>query len=219
MLSLDLCDNLNAPSHFRQEVQIGLVEADVGRKAGFSASSLFLRDHAVNPPGQHGGIQRRKVSEYGVQLREKQKVRRTYGVLERQFHKYYEKATRMRGVTGENLMILLEQRLDNIVYRLGFCSSRAMARQFIRHSHFQVNGQKVNIPSFLVQPGDRVAPREKSKNLFLIQESIKNVDTRQMVSYLDIDPNKMEGEFLEVPSRDAIPVPMDEQMVVELYSK
>jgi small subunit ribosomal protein S4 len=142
-----------------------------------------------------------------------------YGLLEDQFHTYFEKAAGQKGITGTNLLRLLERRLDSVVYRLGFCSSRAMARQFIRHNHFQVNGKKVNIPSYLVKPGDRIAPRQKSKNLFLIQESMKAIDTRQMVPYLNIDPNKMEGEFLEIPSRDLIPVTMDEQMVVELYSK
>jgi small subunit ribosomal protein S4 len=142
-----------------------------------------------------------------------------YGLLEDQFHTYFEKAAQQKGITGTNLLRLLERRLDNIVYRLGFCSSRAMARQFIRHNHFQVNGKKVNIPSYLVSPGDRISPREKSKNLFLIQESMKSIDARQMVSYLDINQSKMEGEFLEIPARDVIPVPMDEQMVVELYSK
>ena len=171
------------------------------------------------PPGEHGRRRRGKPSKYNTQLREKQKIRRMYGLLEDQFHSYFEKAARQKGITGTNLLRLLERRLDNVVYRLGFCSSRAMARQFIRHNHFQVNGKKVNIPSYLVGPGDRIAPRGKSKNLFLIQESMKNIDTRQVVSYLDIDPNKVEGEFLEIPSRDAIPVPMDEQMVVELYSK
>ena len=171
------------------------------------------------PPGQHGRRRRGKPSKYNIQLREKQKIRRMYGLLEAQFHTYFEKAARQPGITGLNLLRLLERRLDNVVYRLGFCSSRAMARQFIRHNHFQVNGVKTNIPSYLVKPGDRIAPRSKSKNLFLIQESMKNIDTRQMVPYLEIDPNKMEGEFLEIPSRDSIPVPMDEQMVVELYSK
>jgi small subunit ribosomal protein S4 len=171
------------------------------------------------PPGEHGRRRRGKPSKYNIQLREKQKIRRMYGLLEAQFHSYFEKAASQKGVTGTNLLRILERRLDNIVYRLGFCSSRAMARQFIRHNHFQVNGVKVNIPSYLVSPGDRIAPRDKSKKLFLIQESMKAIDTRQMVPYLDIDPSKMEGEFLEIPSRDAIPVPMDEQMVVELYSK
>ncbi len=171
------------------------------------------------PPGEHGRRRRGKPSKYSIQLREKQKIRRMYGLLEDQFHTYFEKAAQQKGITGTNLLRLLERRLDNIVYRLGFCSSRAMARQFIRHNHFQVNGKKVNIPSYLVSPGDRISPREKSKNLFLIQESMKSIDARQMVSYLDINQSKMEGEFLEIPARDVIPVPMDEQMVVELYSK
>ncbi|MEJ2721888.1 MAG: 30S ribosomal protein S4 [bacterium] len=171
------------------------------------------------PPGQHGRRRRGKQSKYNIQLREKQKIRRMYGLLEAQFHTYFEKAARQKGITGTNLLQMLERRLDNIIYRMGFCSSRAMARQLIRHNHFQVNGVKVNIPSYLVSPGDRISPREKSKNLFVIQECLKNVDTRQIVPYLDVDPNKMEGELLEIPTREAIPVPMDEQMVVELYSK
>jgi len=171
------------------------------------------------PPGEHGRRRRGKPSKYSLQLREKQKIRRMYGLLEDQFHTYFEKAAQQKGITGTNLLRLLERRLDNVVYRLGFCSSRAMARQFIRHNHFQVNGKKVNIPSYLVNPGDRISPREKSKNLFLIQESMKNIDARQMVPYLDIDQSKMEGEFLEIPARDVIPVTMDEQIVVELYSK
>jgi len=171
------------------------------------------------PPGQHGRRRRGKPSKYNIQLREKQKIKRMYGLLEDQFHSYFEKAAQEKGITGTNLLLLLERRLDNVVYRLGFCGSRAMARQFIRHNNFEVNGVKTNIPSFLVKPGDRIAPRGKSKKLFLIQESMKNIDTRQMVSYLELDPNKMEGEFVELPAREAIPVPMDEQMVVELYSK
>ena len=194
-----------------------------GEKLFLKGDRCFSNKCAIEkrnyPPGQHGHRRRGKPSKYSIQLREKQKIRRMYGLLEAQFHTYFEKAAREKGITGTNLLRLLERRLDNIVYRAGFCSSRAMARQFIRHNHFQVNGKKVNIPSFLVKPGDRVSPRERSKNLFLIQESMKNIDTRQMVSYLDVDPSKMEGAFLEIPSRDAIPVPMDEQMVVELYSK
>lgn len=194
-----------------------------GEKLFLKGDRCFSNKCAVEkrnyPPGQHGRRRRGKPSKYSVQLREKQKIRRMYGLLEDQFHSYFEKAAGQKGMTGTNLLQLLERRLDNIVYRLGFCSSRAMARQFIRHNHFQVNGVKVNIPSYLVKPGDRISPRTKSKNLFLIQESMKNIDTRQMVPYLDIDPGKMEGEFVEVPSRDAIPVTMNEQMVVELYSK
>lgn len=171
------------------------------------------------PPGQHGRGRRGKASKYNIQLREKQKLRRHYGLLERQFRNYFEKAAQQKGVTGTNLLQLLERRLDNVVYRLGFTTSRATARQLIRHSHFEVNGRKVNIPSYLVGPGDRISPRTKSKELFVIQEAIKNVDSRQTVSYLDLDTNKLEGTFVELPGRDAIPIPVDEHLIVELYSK
>jgi small subunit ribosomal protein S4 len=170
-------------------------------------------------PGQHGRRRRGKPSKYSAQLREKQKIRRMYGLLEAQFHNYFEKASKQKGVTGTALLQMLERRLDNIVYRMGFCASRSTARQLIRHSHFQVNGKKVNIPSYLVSPGDRIGPRDKSKKLFIIQESMKSFDARQVVPYLDVDPTRMEGQFLEIPSREAIPVPMDESQVVELYSK
>jgi small subunit ribosomal protein S4 len=171
------------------------------------------------PPGQHGRSRRSKSSKYNVQLREKQKLRKTYGLLERQFRNYFIKAAQQKGVTGTTLLQFLERRLDNVVYRLGFTTSRAQARQLIRHSHFEVNGKKVNIPSYLVMPGDRVAPRGKSRELFIIKEAIKNVDARQGVPYLDLDTNKLEGTFVEVPGRDVIPVPVDEQLIVELYSK
>jgi small subunit ribosomal protein S4 len=171
------------------------------------------------PPGQHGRGRRSKASKYNIQLREKQKLRRMYGLLEKQFRNYFVTAAKQKGITGTNLLLLLERRLDNVVYRLGFTTSRATARQLIRHKHFQVNGKPVNIPSYLVSPGDVVSPTNKSKELFVIQESIKNIDSRQMVAYLDIDTNKLQGQFLEVPGRDAIPVPVDEQLIVELYSK
>jgi small subunit ribosomal protein S4 len=176
-------------------------------------------EHRGYPPGQHGRLRRGKPSKYNLQLREKQKLRRMYGLLEKQFSNYFEKAERQKGITGTNLLCLLERRLDNIVYRLGFCSSRGTARQLIRHSHFQVNGKKVNIPSYLVSPGDRITLSEKSKNLFIVQESLKNLDTRQVVSYLEMDISKMEGQFLDIPSREAIPVPVNEYLIVELYSK
>jgi small subunit ribosomal protein S4 len=171
------------------------------------------------PPGQHGKARVRKSSKYNMQLREKQKLRQHYGLLERQFRNYFEKAATTKGVTGTTLLQLLERRLDNVVYRLGFTTSRAQARQLIRHSHFEVNGKKVSIPSYLCGPGDRVAPRGKSKDLFIIKESIKNVDARQAVPYLDLDTNKLEGTFVEIPGRDVIPVPIEEQLIVELYSK
>jgi small subunit ribosomal protein S4 len=171
------------------------------------------------PPGQHGKARVRKSSKYNMQLREKQKLRQHYGLLERQFRNYFEKAAATKGVTGTTLLQLLERRLDNVVYRLGFTTSRAQARQLIRHSHFEVNGKKVSIPSYLCGAGDRVAPRGKSKDLFIIKESIKNVDARQAVPYLDLDTNKLEGTFVEIPGRDVIPVPIEEQLIVELYSK
>jgi len=159
------------------------------------------------------------VSKYNIQLREKQKLRRTYGLLEKQFRNYFVKAAKQKGMTGTNLLQLLERRLDNVVYRLGFTTSRATSRQLIRHNHFQVNGKPVNIPSYLVAPGDVISPRAKSKELFVIQESIKNIDSRQMVAFLEIDTNKLQGEFLEIPGRDAIPATVDEHLIVELYSK
>ncbi|MCK5406169.1 MAG: 30S ribosomal protein S4 [Candidatus Krumholzibacteria bacterium] len=171
------------------------------------------------PPGQHGRGRRGKVSKYNIQLREKQKLRRMYGLLEKQFRNYFVKAAVQKGITGTNLLQLLERRLDNVVYRLGFTTSRSTARQLIRHNHFQVNGKPVNIPSYLVTAGDIVSPRAKSKDLFVIQEAIKNIDSRQMVPYLEIDTNKLQGEFLEVPGRDAMPVPVNESLIVELYSK
>jgi small subunit ribosomal protein S4 len=171
------------------------------------------------PPGEHGQDRGRKPSKYLLQLREKQKLRRMYGVMERQFRNYFFEAARRKGVTGTNLLQLLERRLDNVVYRLGFAPSRAMARQLIRHNHFTVNGKRVNIPSYLVKPGDVIAPREKSRNLFVIQESIKRLDTQQIVPYLEMDVNKMEGRFVEIPSREDIPVPVNETLIVELYSK
>jgi small subunit ribosomal protein S4 len=171
------------------------------------------------PPGQHGKARQRKQSKYNIQLREKQKLRKHYGLLERQFRNYFAKAAQQKGVTGPTLLQFLERRLDNVVYRLGFTTSRAQARQLIRHSHFEVNGKRVSVPSFLCGPGDRVAPRGNSKELFIIKEAIKNVDARQAVPYLDLDTNKLEGTFVEIPSRDVIPVPVDEQLIVELYSK
>jgi small subunit ribosomal protein S4 len=194
-----------------------------GEKLFIKGDRCFSNKCAIEkrnyPPGQHGRGRRRKASKYNVQLREKQKLRRMYGLLERQFRNYFVKAARQKGITGTNLLQLLERRLDNVVYRLGFTTSRATARQLIRHKHFRVNGVPVNVPSYLVAPGDLVTLRTKSKELFVIQESIKNIDSRQMVPYLEIDTNKLQGQFLEIPGRDAIPAPVDEQLIVELYSK
>jgi len=171
------------------------------------------------PPGQHGQGRRSKPSEYGIQLREKQKVKRMYGVLESQFKNYYFKASRQKGVTGENLLRLLESRLDNIVFRLGFASSRQQARQMILHRHFQVNGRVVNIPSFILRPGDVVEVREKSRKMTVIHESMRRVKDESLLNWLRLDKAKMVGEYLESPARQDIPVEVRENLIVELYSK
>ncbi|MBN1164788.1 MAG: 30S ribosomal protein S4 [Candidatus Krumholzibacteriota bacterium] len=171
------------------------------------------------PPGEQGRARYSRRSNYRLQLREKQKLRRTYQLLERQFLNYFKKAEKMKGITGENLLRLLESRLDNMVFRMGFAPSRATARQLILHSHFEVNGKKVDIPSYKVNVGDRVAPREKSKNLLVIEESLKSYGSRGTVPYLSVDVAKKEGTYVEEPTRDVIPVPVEENLIVELYSK
>lgn len=175
-------------------------------------------DRGANPPGQHGANMRRKVSEFGLQLREKQKVRRLYGVLERQFHNYYEKSAQMRGITGENLLILLERRLDNIVYRLGFAPSRKSARQLVRHRHFTVNEQIVDVPSYSVSPGELIRVRDKSKRLEIIHMALKGGRGADL-AWLRLDKAQLEGELLAIPGRLEIPTPAQEQLIVELYSR
>lgn len=172
-------------------------------------------------PGQHGrtGGRRRKTSEYSLQLREKQKVKRMYGILESQFRNYFVKASRKSGVTGTNLLQLLECRLDNIVYRLGLAPSRKSARQLVRHSHILVNGRTVNIPSFQVVPGHEVAVRDKSRNLGLILSTIERRGKQEPVNWLTVDYKSQTGKMLEMPSRADIPTPAQEQLIVELYSK
>jgi small subunit ribosomal protein S4 len=171
------------------------------------------------PPGQHGQGRRRKASDYGEQMREKQKVKRIYGVLERQFRGYYYKANRMKGVTGENLLVLLERRMDNIIYRMGFAGDHAEARQLVRHGHFTVNGKRVNIPSYLVRAGDVVAVKEKSKKVARISDSMSAVDRRGVPSWLELDKEKFEGRVKSYPSREDFTLPIREQLIVELYSK
>ena len=171
------------------------------------------------PPGEQGRSRYSRRSNYRVQLREKQKLRRTYQVLERQFRNYFKRAERMKGVTGENLLRLLECRLDNMVFRMGFAPSRANARQLILHNHFIVNGKKVNIPSYQVGTGDRISPREKSRSLLVIDESLKSYGSRGTVPYISVDVTKKEGTFVELPTRDLIPVAIEENLIVELYSK
>lgn len=169
------------------------------------------------PSGQHGlAHKRKKVSEYGVQLKEKQKVKYTYGVLERQFRNTYEKASRMKGQKGENLIMLLESRLDNLVYRLGIAPTRAAARQLVSHCHITLNGKVCNIPSAMVKPGDVVAVRERSKSLEVITAS---VGSAKKYSWLEFDAKALSGKYLTVPVREEIPENINEQLIVELYSK
>lgn len=170
------------------------------------------------PPGQHGQA-RVKVSSYGTQLREKQKVRRIYGILEKQFRGYFEKADRMKGVTGENLLCLLEKRLDNIVYRLGFASSRSEARILVRHGHFKVNGKKVNIPSYQVKVADVIELREKSRSVNSINESLEAVVRRGIPQWLELDKEGYRGVMKANVTREDLTTPIQEQLIVELYSK
>lgn len=170
-------------------------------------------------PGQHGQNRRRKASDYGEQLREKQKVKRMYGIAERQFRGYYYRASRMKGVTGENLLLLLERRFDNIVYRLGFASDHAEARQLVRHGHFQINGSTVDIPSYLVRVGDTVTVREKSKKIVRLGDSLAAVDRRGVPQWLEIDKDNFRGNIKSFPAREDFTMPIREQLIVELYSK
>ncbi|HHM23635.1 MAG TPA: 30S ribosomal protein S4 [Bacteroidetes bacterium] len=170
-------------------------------------------------PGQHGKSRRLKLSEYGVQLREKQKLRRIYGVLEAQFRNYFEKAERMKGITGENLLVLLESRLDNVVYRLGLAPSRNAARQLVKHRHFMVNNRVVDIPSFQVKPGDVIQVRDRSRKLEVFHASMRRIKEGKMPPWLELDKAKMTGRFLDVPKREDIPININESLIVELYSK
>jgi small subunit ribosomal protein S4 len=170
------------------------------------------------PPGEHGQA-RPKFSEYSIQLREKQKLRRIYGVLEGQFRRYFAMADRARGVTGETLLQLLERRLDNIVYRMGFATSRSEARQLVRHGHFRVNGRKVDVPSYLVRIGDTVAVREKSRTVARIADALELAQRRGVPDWLAIDPPAFSGTVKAFPARADLTMPINEKLVVELYSK
>ena len=170
------------------------------------------------PPGQHGQG-RAKFSGYGVQLREKQKVKRMYGLREAQFRNFFAKAEKQKGITGTNLLILLERRLDNMVYRLGFGNSRTEARQLVRHAHFTVNGRKVSIPSYLVQVGDVIELREKSRKIARIIESLEGVARRGVPAWLELDKDQFRGRMLALPVREDLTMPVKEQLIVELYSK
>ncbi|ANA41082.1 MULTISPECIES: 30S ribosomal protein S4 [Geobacter] len=170
------------------------------------------------PPGQHGQG-RPKVSNYGVQLREKQKVRRIYGILEKQFRSYFQEADRLKGVTGENLLSLLERRLDNVVYRLGFAASRTEARILVRHNHFTLNGKKANIPSIQLRAGDVIELKEKSRKIACINESLDAVVRRGIPQWLELEKEAYKGVVKILPVREDITMPIQEQLIVELYSK
>ncbi len=186
-----------------------------GQKCFTEKCPIEVRNY---PPGQHGLSRRSKISEYGVQLREKQKIKRSYGLLETQFRNYFEKADKQKGRTGENLIKLLERRLDNVVFRLGFASSRKQSRQLIRHRHILVNGNLVDIPAYLLKAGDLIQIKEKSKKLDAIHNSLKRVKDNTY-GWLTIDKATLSGTFVQIPERADVPLNANEQLVVELYSK
>ena len=176
-------------------------------------------DRRSYPPGQHGQRRSGKMSDYGVQLREKQKVKRSYGLSEKQFRLAFERADQKKGITGENLLLSLELRLDNVVYRLGFANSRPQARQLVLHNHFQVNGRKVNISSYQVKVGDVVEVREKSRNVQVITDALEAVVRRSAPQWLEMDADNMKGTVRALPTREDITMPIQESLIVELYSK
>ena len=170
-------------------------------------------------PGQHGQGRRTRLSDYGIQLREKQKIKRIYGLFEKQFRNYYKKADRMKGITGSNLILLLESRLDNVVFRLGFAPSRKAARQLVTHRHFNVNGKIVNVPSYITREGDVIEVRDKAKKMEVIHASMRRVKTDNGITWLELDKASMQGRVIQIPEREQIPLNVREQLVVELYSK
>ena len=176
-------------------------------------------DRRSYAPGEHGQRRRGKTSDYGIQLREKQKVKKMYGLSEKQFHLFFEKADRQKGITGTNLLVLLERRLDNVVYRLGFANSRSQGRHFVRHKHFLVNGKKVNVPSYLIKVGDEISLREKSQKVQAINDAMDAVVRRGVPQWLDFEKGQLKGVVKGMPARDDLTMPMQEQLIVELYSK
>ena len=194
-----------------------------GEKLFLKAEKCFTDKCAIEkrnfPPGQHGQRRNQRLSDYGVQLREKQKVRRIYGVLEAQFRSYYAEADRKKGITGENLLQLLECRLDNVTYRMGLGGSRTEARQIVRHNSILVNGKRVNIPSYQVKPGDTVQVAEASKNQLRIKGALAAAEQRGFPEWLDVDVKALKGTFKAKPQRDELPATINESLVVELYSK
>ena len=176
-------------------------------------------DRRSYAPGQHGQRRRGKLSEYGIQLREKQKVKRIYGLSEKQFRLFFARADRQKGITGTNLLIFLERRLDNVIYRLGFANSRTQGRLFARHNHFLVNGKRVNIPSYLTKVGDVIEVKEKSHNIKAIEDALSAVVRRGMPQWLDLEKDNLKGFVKAFPNREDITMPIQEQLIVELYSK
>ena len=199
----------------RIERRLGVSLELKGERRLAGKSALDRRPYA---PGQHGQ-RRAKVSEYGQQLKEKQKIKYYYGVLEKQFRKFFKEANRQEGSTGENLIKLLERRLDNVVYRMGFATTRRFARQLVTHGHVLVNGKKVNIPSYIVKEGDRIEIREKSKNNPQIQRALELTAQTGIAPWVDVDKEKMVGVFQRIPERSEVNIPVEERLVVELYSK
>ncbi len=197
------------------ERRLGVSLALKGERRLAGKSALDKRPY---PPGQHGQ-RRSKISEYGLQLREKQKAKFMYGVAEKQFRNLFKEANRMEGNTGENLIKLLEQRLDNVVYRMGFATTRRFARQLVSHGHVLVDGKRVNIPSFRVKPGQKIEIREKSKNNPQIQRSLELTNQTGIVPWVDVDKDKVFGIFTRVPDREEVEIPVEERLIVELYSK
>lgn len=189
----------------------------LARRLGISLDGTGKDIKRNFPPGQHGHSNRRKLSEYGIQLQEKQKLRHMFGINEKQFRRTFEQSSKMQGVHGENFMKLLESRLDNVVYRMGFAPTRPAARQLVNHGHFLVNGKKVNIPSYRVQPGDVISLREKSRNLAIVKDSL---EARNFLpNYITFDDNKLEGTFTRLPDREEMPAEINEKLIVEFYSR
>lgn len=192
----------------------------IARKFG---EAIFGEDKSFEkrnyPPGQHGQRRSSRLSDYGVQLREKQKLRRIYGVLEKQFRSYYAEADRKKGITGENLLQMLESRLDNVAYKMGLGGSRTEARQIVRHNSILVNGKRVNIPSYQVQPGDSISVADQSKDQLRIKSALEAADERGLPEWLEVDVKKLTGIFKNRPERDDLPSTINESLVVELYSK
>ncbi|MFD1396499.1 30S ribosomal protein S4 [Kroppenstedtia eburnea] len=189
----------------------------LSRRLGISLSGTGKEMKRPYPPGEHGPNQRRKVSEYGTQLQEKQKLRFMYGMNEKQFRSLFVQAGRMKGVHGENFMKLLESRLDNLVYRLGFARTRAQSRQLVVHGHITVNGKKVDRPAYRVKPGDVIGLREKSRNLAIVKEAL--AERNFLPEYLSFDDNKLEGTYTRIPERDELPAEINERLIVEFYSR